>query len=88
MLMEHCMAEFDEGVEFPFLYVFPPDVIEYAHQKVGARMPERQTAISIPVELDEIEQFRVIKKKIQEASISIIAAPTSDQLNDQEEFEI
>ena len=26
MLMEHCMAEFDEGVEFPFLYVFPPDV--------------------------------------------------------------
>ncbi|CAK8691650.1 unnamed protein product [Clavelina lepadiformis] len=80
------MEEFDEGAEFPLLCVLPPDVVEYAHQQVGAAMPERQTAISILVELDEIEQLRVIKEKIQEASIAVLTTPTSDQLNDQEEF--
>ncbi|XP_076807098.1 uncharacterized protein LOC143450433 [Clavelina lepadiformis] len=79
LLMEHCMALFDERAVFPWLCVLPPDVIKYAHQQVGAGMPERQTAISILVELDEIEQFRVIKEKIQEASISVITAPTSDE---------
>ena len=42
-------------------------------------MHERQTVISVIVELDEIEQIRVIKEKIKEASISVITAPTSDQ---------
>ncbi|CAK8691649.1 unnamed protein product [Clavelina lepadiformis] len=81
MAMEHAIAEFDKGAAFPLDLHFQQDVIKFVLQQTEEGTLTSRFAISIRVELEEIENLRLIQEKIKDASTLIITCPSSDETN-------